>query len=332
MDEYILVVDNLTTGFRSKDKVNPAVDGLSFNLKRGETLVIVGESGSGKSVTALSIMGLIPNPPGVILNGEINYKGTDLLKLNKNQLAEIRGNKISMIFQEPMTSLNPVFTIENQLTEGLKTHLKMSDGDARARALEMLKKVKIPLPEKRLKQYPHHLSGGMRQRVMIAMALSTEPDILIADEPTTALDVTIQAQILNLMKDLRDNMGTSVIFITHDMGVVAEIADKVLVMYSGRAMEYSDVFSLFKEPKHPYTVGLLMSIPRIDEEKVEQLYSIRGQVPAPGEITVGCRFKTRCDEVMEICMQEEPPLFDVDGNQVRCWKYGQRGDENKEDN
>lgn len=327
MEENILTVDNLTTGFESGGNVNPAVDGLSFTLKRGETLVIVGESGSGKSVTALSIMGLIPSPPGVILNGEINYRGTDLLALNKTQLADIRGNKISMIFQEPMTSLNPVYTIGNQLKEGLIRHLHLSDEEASAKALDMLKKVKIPLPEKRMKQYPHHLSGGMRQRVMIAMALSTEPDILIADEPTTALDVTIQAQILNLMKDLKDNMGTSVIFITHDMGVVAEIADKVLVMYSGRAMEYSDVFSLFAKPLHPYTEGLLKSIPKIDGNNSEHLYSIRGQVPAPGEITVGCKFKTRCDDVMDICMEKEPPLFDINGNLVRCWKYGNRGDE-----
>lgn len=326
MDEYILMVENLTTGFRAKDKINPAVDGLSFNLERGETLVIVGESGSGKSVTALSIMGLIPDPPGVILNGEINYRGTDLLTLNKSQLADIRGDRISMIFQEPMTSLNPVYTIGNQLMEGLKKHKNLSDDEARTKAIEMLKRVKIPLPEKRMRQYPHHLSGGMRQRVMIAMALSTEPDILIADEPTTALDVTIQAQILNLIKELKDNLGTSVIFITHDMGVVAEIADKVLVMYGGRAVEHSDVFSLFKKPLHPYTVGLLKSIPKIDSNN-EKLYSIRGQVPAAGEITVGCRFKTRCDHVMDICTQEEPPLFDVEGNLVRCWLYDKRGDE-----
>lgn len=327
MEDIILSVENLTTGFRNKDKINPAVEGLSFDLKRGETLVIVGESGSGKSVTALSIMGLIPDPPGVILNGEINYRGTDLLKLSKSQLADIRGNKISMIFQEPMTSLNPVYTVGNQIMEGLKTHLNLSDDEARARALEMVNKVRIPLPEKRMKQYPHHLSGGMRQRVMIAMALSTEPDILIADEPTTALDVTIQAQILNLMKDLKDNMGTSVIFITHDMGVVAEIADKVLVMYSGRAVEYSDVFTLFKEPKHPYTLGLLKSIPKIDGERVDKLYSIRGQVPAPGEIKEGCKFKTRCDYVMDICDVKEPPLFDVKGNHVRCWLYREEGDD-----
>lgn len=325
MEEYILTVDNLTTGFRSGDKIIPAVDGLSFKLERGETLAIVGESGSGKSVTALSIMGLIPNPPGIILNGEINYRGTNLLSLNKSQLADIRGNKISMIFQEPMTSLNPVYTIGNQLMEGLKRHLNLSNEEAKVKALEMLNKIKIPLAEKRLRQYPHHLSGGMRQRVMIAMALSTEPDILIADEPTTALDVTIQAQILNLIKDLKENMGTSVIFITHDMGVVAEIADKVLVMYNGRAVEYSDVFSLFKKPLHPYTEGLLKSIPKIEGNGEESLYSIKGQVPAPGEITVGCRFKTRCEYVMDICKEKEPDLLDVEGNLVRCWLYRKEG-------
>lgn len=327
MEEYILTVNNLTTGFRSGNKINPAVENLSFKLKRGETLAIVGESGSGKSVTALSIMGLIPNPPGVILNGEINYRGKDLLSLNKTELADIRGNKISMIFQEPMTSLNPVYTIGNQLMEGLKRHLNLNNEDARKKAIEMLNKIKIPLPEKRMRQYPHHLSGGMRQRVMIAMALSTEPDILIADEPTTALDVTIQAQILNLIKDLKDNMGTSVIFITHDMGVVAEIADKVLVMYNGRAVEYSDVFSLFKKPLHPYTEGLLKSIPKIEGSSEERLYSIKGQVPAPGEITVGCRFKTRCEHVMDICKEREPHLINVEENLVRCWLYGKRGDE-----
>ncbi|WP_422484569.1 ABC transporter ATP-binding protein [Gudongella sp. DL1XJH-153] len=320
MKNHVLEVRNLSTSFHSGKKEIPAVENLSFSILEGETLGIVGESGSGKSVTALSIMRLIPNPPGEIIGGEILYKDSDLLKISDEKIRQIRGNSISMIFQEPMTSLNPVYTIGNQLSEALILHKNLSKKEAMAKSLQMLISVGVPLAEKRLRQYPHQLSGGMRQRVMIAMALSCEPDILIADEPTTALDVTIQAQILNLIKGMKDRMGTAVLLITHDMGVIAEVADKVLVMYCGRAVEYSDVRTLFKTPRHPYTVGLLESIPSIEGERKE-LHSIGGSVPTPGQITEGCRFKTRCDFVMEKCMTLEPPIFDVDESKVRCWKY-----------
>lgn len=265
-------------------------------------------------------MRLIPNPPGEIVGGEILFKGEDLLKLSDEKIREIRGNKISMIFQEPMTSLNPVYTIGNQLSEAIILHQKLTKKQAMLKSLEMLKEVNISLPKKRLKQYPHELSGGMRQRVMIAMALSCTPELLIADEPTTALDVTIQAQILNLIKNLKEKNNTTVMLITHNMGVVSEIADKVLIMYLGRVLEYSDVKTLFESPKHPYTVGLLKSIPKINEKK-SKLYTIRGVVPLPGEIKQGCRFQTRCDYVMDICRVEEPPLFTSCNSQVRCWKY-----------
>ncbi len=320
MKNYVLEVKNLSTSFHSGKKEIPAVENLSFSILEGETLGIVGESGSGKSVTALSIMRLIPNPPGEIIGGEILYKDSDLLKISDDKIRQIRGNSISMIFQEPMTSLNPVYTIGNQLSEALILHKNLSKKEAMAKSLEMLISVGVPLAEKRLRQYPHQLSGGMRQRVMIAMALSCEPDILIADEPTTALDVTIQAQILNLIKEMKDRMGTAVLLITHDMGVIAEVADRVLVMYCGRAVEYADARTLFKTPKHPYTVGLLESIPNIEGEKKE-LHSIRGSVPTPGQITEGCRFKTRCDFVMDKCITLEPPIFDVGESKVRCWKY-----------
>ncbi|MGM0395721.1 MAG: ABC transporter ATP-binding protein [Bacillota bacterium] len=320
MENYVLEVKNLSTSFYSGKKEIPAVENLSFSILKGETLGIVGESGSGKSVTALSIMRLIPNPPGEIIGGKILYKGSDLLKISDEKIRQIRGNNISMIFQEPMTSLNPVYTIGNQLSEALILHKKLSKKEAMDKSLQMLISVGVPIAEKRLRQYPHQLSGGMRQRVMIAMALSCEPDILIADEPTTALDVTIQAQILNLIREMKDRMGTAVLLITHDMGVIAEVADKVLVMYCGRAVEYADVRTLFKTPKHPYTIGLLESIPNIEGERKE-LHSIRGSVPIPGQITEGCRFKTRCDYVMEKCKTLEPPIFDVGDSKVRCWKY-----------
>ena len=320
MEEYLLEIKDLTTCFYSSNQVVPAVENLSFNVSQSETLGIVGESGSGKSVTALSIMRLIPNPPGEIISGEILLEGKDLLKMSDIEMREIRGTRISMIFQEPMTSLNPVYTIGDQLSETIILHQKLSKKDAMLKSLEMLKQVKIPLPEKRLKQYPHQLSGGMRQRVMIAMALSCTPRLLIADEPTTALDVTIQAQILYLIKELKQKTNTSVILITHDMGVVAEIADNVLVMYCGRVLEYADVRTLFNNPKHPYTIGLLNSIPRIEEPR-SKLYTIKGSVPIPGQITEGCRFKTRCADMIDKCKFQEPPLFKIDNSLVRCWKY-----------
>lgn len=321
MKDFVLEVKDLNICFSSGNgnQEIPVVENLSFNVSKGETLGIVGESGSGKSVTSLSIMQLIP-PPGKVRGGEILFRNSDLLKMNEDEIQQIRGNSISMIFQEPMTSLNPVYTIGNQLSEVFLVHQKLSRKEARERSLEILKQVKIPLPEKRMKQYPHQLSGGMRQRVMIAMALACMPELLIADEPTTALDVTIQSQILHLIREMKKKMDTSVMLITHNMGIVAEMADNVMVMYCGRALEYADVRTLFKSPKHPYTVGLLNSIPKLNG-KGEKLYSIKGTVPVPGEITSGCRFKSRCDDVMDKCHQVEPPSFQVGASKVRCWKY-----------
>ncbi|WNF36124.1 ABC transporter ATP-binding protein [Bacillaceae bacterium IKA-2] len=320
MKDYLLEVKELTTCFYSGDIEIPAVKSVSFNVSKGETLCIVGESGSGKSVTSLSIMRLIPEPPGKIVDGQIIFKGKDLLKISNEEMRKIRGNRIAMIFQEPMTSLNPVFTIGKQLSESIILHKKLSKKVAMEVAFEMLKQVKIPLPEKRLKQYPHQLSGGMRQRVMIAMALSCSPDLLIADEPTTALDVTIQAQILQLIKELKENIGTAMLLITHNMGVVAEVADNVLVMYGGRVQEYTDVKTLFKDPKHPYTAGLLKSIPKTEGPRTK-LFTIEGSVPMPGQIKVGCQFYTRCHLATSRCQAEEPPLIKVGKSLVRCWEY-----------
>ncbi len=325
MKENILKVNNLKTYFYTEEGVLPGVDGVDIEVNKGETLAIVGESGCGKSVTSLSILRLIPNPPGKIVEGEILYKGKDLLKLSEREMRGIRGNDISMIFQEPMTSLNPVFTVGKQIMESLMIHQKMNKSQARERAIEMLKLVGIPLPERRVDNYPHQLSGGMRQRVMIAMALACSPKILIADEPTTALDVTIQAQILRLMCDLKAKTDTSIILITHDLGVVAQIAENVMVMYAGKAVEYSDVKSLFKNPLHPYTRGLLNSIPKINSEQ-EKLYNIEGNVPSPRNYPKGCRFSPRCDEAESVCFDKEPELINVgDSRRVRCWKY--KGDE-----
>ncbi|NLM44884.1 MAG: ABC transporter ATP-binding protein [Clostridiales bacterium] len=321
MKESILKVSNLKTYFYTDEGVIPGVDGVDFEVKKRETLAIVGESGCGKSVTSLSILRLIPNPPGKIIEGEILYNGKDLLKFSEKEMRKIRGNEISMIFQEPMTSLNPVFTVGRQIMESLIIHQNMNKAQARERAIEMLKLVGIPLPEKRIDNYPHQLSGGMRQRVMIAMALACNPKILIADEPTTALDVTIQAQILRLMCDLKEKIDTSIILITHDLGVVAQIAENVMVMYAGKAVEYADVKSLFQNPLHPYTVGLLNSIPKINQQQ-EKLYNIKGNVPSPRNYPKGCRFAPRCEEAEKICLDKEPQLITVNGNRkVRCWKY-----------
>lgn len=325
MKENILKVNNLKTYFYTEEGVLPGVDGVDIEVSKGETLAIVGESGCGKSVTSLSILRLIPNPPGKIIEGEVLYNGKDLLKLSEKEMRGIRGNDISMIFQEPMTSLNPVFTVGMQIMESLMIHQKMNKAQARERAIEMLKLVGIPLPERRVDNYPHQLSGGMRQRVMIAMALACNPKILIADEPTTALDVTIQAQILKLMCDLKTKTDTSIILITHDLGVVAQIAENVMVMYAGKAVEYSDVKSLFKNPLHPYTIGLLNSIPKINSEQ-EKLYNIEGNVPSPRNYPKGCRFSPRCDSAESICFEKEPELVNTkDGRRVRCWRY--KGDE-----
>lgn len=281
--ETILEVKSLKTHFFSGKKVIRAVDGVDFNVKRGETLGIVGESGSGKSITSLSIMRLIAKPPGKIVDGEINFKGKNLLSETEEGMRQMRGNKISMIFQEPMTSLNPVYSVGEQIAEAFRIHQKLPKKEAWQNAVEMLRLVGIPSPEKRAKQEPHELSGGMRQRVMIAMALACKPELLIADEPTTALDVTIQAQILDLLKNLQEQLGTAVIMITHDMGVVSETCDRVAVMYCGKIVEHTDVDSLFEDPKHPYTQGLLRSIPAVDRD-VEELEAIPGTVPSPDNL------------------------------------------------
>lgn len=320
MENILLQVKNLKTYFYNDGKETAAVDGVSFDLKKGETLGIVGESGSGKSVTSLSILQLITKPHGKIIDGEVIFKGKDLVNMGEKEIRRIRGNDISMIFQEPMTSLNPVFTIGNQIIEVLTLHQGLSKRDARIKAIEMLGLVGIPSAEKRIDQYPHQLSGGMRQRVMIAMALACNPDLLIADEPTTALDVTTQAQILELMNELKARLNTAILLITHDLGVVAETADKVAVMYLGRIVEYSDVISFFDSPKHPYSLGLINSIPSIDT-RVERLTPIIGQVPHPSEVKNGCRFANRCDFVQTQCLQDEPPLIELKNGRVRCWMY-----------
>jgi len=312
--EKILEVKNLVTSFSTDGGVLRAVDDVSFNLFKGKTLGIVGESGCGKSVTSLSIMRLIPSPPGKIASGEILYKGNSLLALSPSEMRKIRGNEISMIFQEPMTSLNPVFTIGNQICEAISLHQKsLSKKEVREKAIESLRLVGIPSPEKRIDDYPHQLSGGMRQRVMIAMALSCNPQILIADEPTTALDVTIQAQILDLLRGLKEKTGLSMILITHDLGVVAEVCDDVVVMYAGKVAEQGTVREIFKNPKHPYTRGLLRSIPSLskgttDKTKKRRLETIPGIVPNLLYLPKGCRFQDRCSYVSDECRQAEPEL------------------------
>ncbi|NMB46337.1 MAG: ABC transporter ATP-binding protein [Firmicutes bacterium] len=321
MADKLLDVRGLKTYFYTEDGVVPAVDGVDFAINRGETLGIVGESGCGKSVTSLSIMRLIPDPPGKIIDGEIVFEGSDLLKRTEAEMRKIRGNDISMIFQEPMTSLNPVFTIGNQIMEAIVLHQNLDKGAAREKAIEMLRLVGIPSPEKRVDEYPHQLSGGMRQRVMIAMALSCNPKLLIADEPTTALDVTIQAQILDLMRHLRDEFGTSIMLITHDLGVIAELAERVVVMYAGKIVERADVKPLFGDPMHPYTLGLLGSIPKLTEQQ-SRLQVIDGVVPNPAFMPEGCRFHPRCKEAREICKAEQPELIQLKpGHEVACWKY-----------
>ncbi|WP_075859524.1 ABC transporter ATP-binding protein [Carboxydothermus pertinax] len=318
--EKILEVKDLKTYFYSSGKEIRAVDGVSFTLNRGEILGIVGESGSGKSVTSLSIMRLIPSPPGKIAGGEILFEGDDLLKKSEKEMRKIRGEKISMIFQDPMTSLNPVFTVEEQLLEVFRVHKKLKNNEAREKAIELLRKVGIPEAEKRIKSYPHQFSGGMRQRVMIAMALALNPTLLIADEPTTALDVTIQAQIIALMKQLQKEYGTSIIMITHDLGVVAEMCQKVMVMYAGRVVEYTDVQALFKNPKHPYTIGLLNSLPKLSEEK-KRLTPIEGSPPDLGNLPPGCAFYPRCSFRKEICSRITPELQEMHDRQIACHLY-----------
>ncbi|GHH99784.1 ABC transporter ATP-binding protein [Neobacillus kokaensis] len=318
--ENLLEIKNLKTYFYSENGVVPAVDGVSITIKKGETLGIVGESGSGKSVTALTAMRLTP---GKVVEGSINFNGKDLLTLSDEAMRKIRGKEIAMIFQEPMTSLNPVFTIGNQIAEALKTHMNFTKTKANERAIELLELVGIPRPERIVKEYPHQLSGGMRQRVMIAMAMACNPSLLIADEPTTALDVTIQAQILDLMRDLKKEHNTSILMITHDLGVVAETCDRVCVMYGGKVVEESDVHEIFNNPKHPYTQGLLKSIPSlIDSEEETRLYSIEGNVPIPGTLRGGCHFAPRCEFAMNICHTEVPSYKEVaTGHFSRCWLH-----------
>ena len=320
MSTPILEVKGLKTIFHTEAGTVHAVDGLDFTLHENETLAIVGESGCGKSVASLSILRLIASPPGEIVSGQILYKGQDLLKLTKKEMVALRGNEISMIFQEPMTSLNPVFTIGYQLMDPFIFHKKCKKEEAAKLALEMLKKVGIPSPENVMHYYPHQLSGGMRQRVMIAMALACEPSILIADEPTTALDVTIQAQILELIANLKDKENTSVILITHDLGIVAQIAQNIMVMYAGQCIEYAPTKTLFENPLHPYTRGLLKSIPNVSQ-KVDMLYSIKGTVPDSISYPPGCRFYDRCEENAPMCRECAQALLEVEaGHWVRCCK------------
>ncbi|MEN9724073.1 MAG: hypothetical protein RJB38_2059 [Pseudomonadota bacterium] len=322
--DRLLEVQNLSTSFFTERGEIRAVDDVSFSVFKGKTLGIVGESGCGKSVTSLSIMRLVPSPPGRIVGGRILYQGRDLLGISESEMRSIRGNEISMIFQEPMTSLNPVYTVGNQIIEAIVLHQKLSSRDARDKAIEMLRLVGIPSPEKRVDDYPHQLSGGMRQRVMIAMALSCDPQLLIADEPTTALDVTIQAQILDLLRDLQQKVGLGLILITHDLGVVAEMADEVVVMYAGRVVEQAPVQELFRNPKMPYTRGLMRSIPGIVSDSAGQvkkarLEAIPGLVPHLLDLPPGCRFQERCGWVSESCRGVEPELRSVGiEHQIRC--------------
>lgn len=318
---HLLEVIDLKTHFPTREGLVRAVDGVSFHLDRGELLGVVGESGCGKSMTALSIMRLIA-PPGKIVSGEIRFEDRDLLKLSQSEMREVRGNDIAMIFQDPMTSLNPVFTVGEQIAEALRLHRKLSRADARKAAVQAMREVSIPDPDLRAKDYPHQLSGGMRQRVMIAMALACDPKLLIADEPTTALDVTIQAQILELLDHLRKTRELAVLLITHDLGVVAEVADRVAVMYTGKIVEESPVNELFARPKHPYTEGLLRSVPKLTEKDVvkpERLSTIEGMVPRPNALPPGCHFEPRCPYAMPRCREGEIPLYPAaEGVVVRC--------------
>ena len=318
--ESILEVNRLNTSFFTDDGEVPAVSDVSFYIQPGEILGVVGESGCGKSVTSLSVMDLIPRP-GKIVSGNIKFKGEELTKASQRRLRQIRGNEIAMIFQEPMTSLNPVFTIGSQLIDAIRLHNPVSKKKAAIRAVEMLKKVGMPRAEQLLKDYPHQLSGGMRQRVMIAMAMACEPDLLIADEPTTALDVTIQAQILDLMKRLNDDLNTSILLITHDLGVVADVCDRIVVMYAGKVVEEGSVRTIFNHPQHPYTEGLIRSVPNMYEKR-ERLYSIPGNVPKPGSLEKGCLFAPRCPYAFDRCTAESPQLLETeDSHQVRCFLH-----------
>lgn len=320
MKENVLEIKDLKTYFYTTDGVVKAVDGINLTVKRGSILGIVGESGCGKSMTAMSILNLVPQPPGRIVSGEILYEGKDILKLKEPEMRAIRGAKISMIFQEPMTALNPVFTVGEQIAEALRVHKGMNRREAMDKAAELLNLVNIPSARDRIKDYPHQLSGGMRQRVMIAMAISCSPSIVIADEPTTALDVTVQAQVLDLLKQLMEKMGMSMILITHDLGVIAEAANDVAVMYAGRIVEYTSTEGLFAAPTHPYTEGLLNSIPRFNKKKRERLKAIPGVVPRLLDLPEGCKFYGRCGIAIDRCKNEEPLLKETaKGHFARCW-------------
>ena len=321
MTETILNINELRTHFFTDDGEIPAVDGVSLHINKGEIVGIVGESGCGKSVTSLSIMQLVPNPPGKIVSGSIDFKGENLVKVNNKRMKKIRGKEIAMIFQEPMTSLNPLFTIGNQLRESIRIHEKVSKKEAHQKSINLLKLVGLPRAEEVINEYPHQLSGGMRQRVMIAMAMACEPELLIADEPTTALDVTIQAQILDLMRKLNADKNTAILLITHDLGVVAEMCDRVIVMYAGQVVEEGTVRDVLKNPEHPYTKGLIRSLPRLDE-KNQKLYSIKGTVPRPKMGRTGCRFAPRCEFVFGRCVKENPELYPLENNRLsRCFLH-----------
>ncbi|MEK4048239.1 ABC transporter ATP-binding protein [Paenibacillus sp. FSL H8-0048] len=319
--EPVMNIDGLSTEFFTEEGTVKAVDNVSFKIGRGETVCIVGESGCGKSVTAMSVMGLVEEPSGKVTGGRIGFQGEDLLRLDKNLLRSIRGHEIAMIFQEPMSSLNPVMRIGEQIMEPLSVHLRMNKKQARARALELITQVGISRPEQIMASYPHELSGGMLQRIMIAIAVSCSPKLLIADEPTTALDVTIQAQILDLLRSLKEDSGMSILLITHDLGVVAEMADYVIVMYSGQIVEEGGVVELFQNPQHPYTRGLLKSKP-VMGQRLEELYSIPGQVPSPLELAPSCYFHDRCGHCMPVCRTRQPLLKETGhGQKVSCWLY-----------
>ncbi|SFH38210.1 ABC transporter ATP-binding protein [Sulfitobacter dubius] len=315
----LLTVSDLQVGFQDRGRIMRAVDGVSLSVDRGRTLGVVGESGCGKSVTSLAIMGLVPQPPGVIQGGEITFDGKNLLALPPKEMRALRGGRIGMIFQEPMTSLNPVYTCGEQINETLRAHGMSAPDKARARAIELLDLVGLPSPAKRIDDYPHQLSGGQRQRVMIAIALANDPDLLIADEPTTALDVTIQAQILQLMKDLQNRTGMAILLVTHDLGVVAETCDDVVVMYAGLVVERASTASLYSDPQHPYTIGLMAAVPRITA-KAERLDTIDGTLPPPWVQIPGCRFAPRCPLATDKCRAEQPPMREITpGHQVACW-------------
>ncbi|MCH8831638.1 MAG: ABC transporter ATP-binding protein [Chloroflexi bacterium] len=316
----ILKVENLRTYFRTRWGTVKAVDGVNFELRRGETLGIVGESGSGKSVTMLSMMRLIPIPPGRIVEGSITLDGEDLLQLSESEMSKVRGSKIALIIQDPMTSLNPVFSIGNQVTEAIRIHQDIPRRTVMEKALEVLRKVNIPAAESRIRDYPHQLSGGMRQRVVGAIGISCQPLVLIADEPTTSLDVTIQAQYLKLLRDLQKEFNMAMIFITHDFGIVAKMCDRVAVMYAGKIVEMGSVRDIFNKPSHPYTEALLASVPKMEED-VDRLYAIEGQPPLLHDLPVGCAFADRCPYVMDRCREEYPPEFPVDeGHYSACWR------------